>query len=269
MDLLGDPLTTHPIQMGWEISIEPYPNWRFGWIDNADCQFVNYSVLTWTGTRSDCLEQLLTLTMPHWLTSQHLTPHPNHTKLYRRPLSVIPHHPHTSWRCQHSVTPLPFAFFRTSPPHISSSHPPPAPWQYPPLRIDVLQEHSLLVLAFVGIIGETPPLIVGDPPTEQVPRSRNHNPSFVPNIHFGYEISDYLQHLLPDTPSHHQPLLEEGDQLVVQPKDHRPPDPAAKHIVLDEFIITLAASTHKHMVIFYGVFWTGLTAASPAFEWVG
>jgi len=25
MDLLDNPLKTHPIQMGWEIAIEPYP----------------------------------------------------------------------------------------------------------------------------------------------------------------------------------------------------------------------------------------------------
>jgi len=61
MDPLWDPLTTRPIQTGWEICIEPYPNRRFGCFDNPDCQFGKGSVLTRTQTRSDGPEPLLTL----------------------------------------------------------------------------------------------------------------------------------------------------------------------------------------------------------------
>jgi len=64
MDLLGNPLTTHPIQTAWEISIEPYLSWRFGCIDNPDLQFGNGSIWTWTQTWSDGLELLLTLGGP-------------------------------------------------------------------------------------------------------------------------------------------------------------------------------------------------------------
>ena len=33
MDLVDYPLTTHTIQMGWDISTKLYPNWRFRWIE--------------------------------------------------------------------------------------------------------------------------------------------------------------------------------------------------------------------------------------------
>ena len=61
MDALCDPLTTHPIQTGWEICIEPYPNRQFRYIDNPDRQYGNGSVLTRTRTQSDGPEPLLTL----------------------------------------------------------------------------------------------------------------------------------------------------------------------------------------------------------------
>jgi hypothetical protein len=61
MDPLGDPLTTRPIQTGWEFTIDPYPSWPFGFIDDPDRQFGNGSVLTQTGTQSDSPEPLLTL----------------------------------------------------------------------------------------------------------------------------------------------------------------------------------------------------------------
>jgi len=60
MDPLCDPLTTRPIQTGWEICIEPYPNRRFGCVDNPDRQSGNSSVLIWTRTRSDGPEPLRT-----------------------------------------------------------------------------------------------------------------------------------------------------------------------------------------------------------------
>ena len=67
MDPLCDPLTTRPIPTGWEICIEPYPNRRFGCVDNPDRQFGNSSVLTRTRTRSDGPEPLLTLHTPNHL----------------------------------------------------------------------------------------------------------------------------------------------------------------------------------------------------------
>ena len=61
MDLLGDPLTTRPIQTGWEFTIEPYPSGQFGFMDDPDCQYGNGSVWTLTRTRSDGPKPLLTL----------------------------------------------------------------------------------------------------------------------------------------------------------------------------------------------------------------
>jgi hypothetical protein len=63
MDPLSDPLTTRPIQTGWELTMEPYPSGQFGFIDNLDCQLGNDSVWTRTWTRSYCPELLLTLAM--------------------------------------------------------------------------------------------------------------------------------------------------------------------------------------------------------------
>ena len=61
MDPLGDPLTTRPIQTGWEFTMEPYPSVQFGIIDDQDRQFRSGSVWTRTLTRSDGPELLLTL----------------------------------------------------------------------------------------------------------------------------------------------------------------------------------------------------------------
>ena len=61
MDPLCDPLTTRQIQTGREICIEPYPNGRFGCVDNPDRQFGNRSVLIRTQTRSDGPELLITV----------------------------------------------------------------------------------------------------------------------------------------------------------------------------------------------------------------
>jgi hypothetical protein len=44
MDPLGDPLTTHPIQTGWEFTMEPYPIGQFGFIDDLDRQFAKGSI---------------------------------------------------------------------------------------------------------------------------------------------------------------------------------------------------------------------------------
>jgi hypothetical protein len=64
MDLLGDLLTTRPIQTGWEFTKEPYLSGQYGLIDNLDRQIGNSSVSTRTGTRSSCPETLLTLPIP-------------------------------------------------------------------------------------------------------------------------------------------------------------------------------------------------------------
>jgi hypothetical protein len=64
MDPLGNPLTTRPIQTGWEFTMEPYPSGQFGFIDVPDRQFGNGLVRTWTQTRSDSTEPLLTLNPP-------------------------------------------------------------------------------------------------------------------------------------------------------------------------------------------------------------
>ena len=63
MDPLYNPLRTRPIHTGREMSMEPYPNQQFGFIDNADHQSGTCSVPTRTRTRPDGPEPLLTLTM--------------------------------------------------------------------------------------------------------------------------------------------------------------------------------------------------------------
>ena len=52
--------------------MKPNPSGQFRLIDNPDRQFGNSSVSTWTWTRSDGLERLLTLTEP----SQHMVQPP-------------------------------------------------------------------------------------------------------------------------------------------------------------------------------------------------
>jgi len=61
MDLLGDPLTTRPIQMGWEFTMEPHPSGHFGFIDDPDRQLGNVSDWIQTRTWSDDPEPLPTL----------------------------------------------------------------------------------------------------------------------------------------------------------------------------------------------------------------
>jgi len=58
---LGEPLTIHPIQTGWEIFIEQCPSWYFRCVDNPVHQFGSGSVVTRTQTRSDGLEPVLSL----------------------------------------------------------------------------------------------------------------------------------------------------------------------------------------------------------------
>jgi len=61
MNLLDNPQTTCPIMIGWEISVEPYPNWQFGWFDNAQYIFGDSSIPTCTQTSRCGPEQLHTL----------------------------------------------------------------------------------------------------------------------------------------------------------------------------------------------------------------
>jgi len=64
MDPLYNPLGTRPIQTGREMSMEAYPNRRFGFIDDPDRQSGAGSVPTRTRTRSDGPDPLLALAMP-------------------------------------------------------------------------------------------------------------------------------------------------------------------------------------------------------------
>jgi len=56
---MDNPLRIRPIRMGWELSVEPYPNWLFGSIVNLDPLFGNSSVETQTQTRIGTPEPLL------------------------------------------------------------------------------------------------------------------------------------------------------------------------------------------------------------------
>jgi len=66
MDPLGDPLTTRPIETGWEFTIELYPSWLFRFIDNPDSHFGKGSLSTRTQTRSDSPEPLLQPRVVHF-----------------------------------------------------------------------------------------------------------------------------------------------------------------------------------------------------------
>jgi len=61
MNVLYNPLKTRPIQTGREMSMEPYPNRQFGFIDDPDRQSGSGQVPTRTRTRSDGPDPLLTL----------------------------------------------------------------------------------------------------------------------------------------------------------------------------------------------------------------
>jgi hypothetical protein len=50
MDPLGDPLTTRPIQTGWECTMQLYLWGQFGFIVDPDGQFGNG--LVWTRTQT-------------------------------------------------------------------------------------------------------------------------------------------------------------------------------------------------------------------------
>lgn len=63
MDQLDNPLTTRPIQNGCEVSIDPYLNWRLGWIEDSDRQFGYGSDGIRTVTRCAWPELLPTLQM--------------------------------------------------------------------------------------------------------------------------------------------------------------------------------------------------------------
>jgi len=64
-DPLDDPLTTRPIVMCWEMSIEQYPNQQFGFIEDLDRRYGDRSVPTLTRTQSGGPAPLLTLPGGH------------------------------------------------------------------------------------------------------------------------------------------------------------------------------------------------------------
>jgi hypothetical protein len=51
-DTLGNKLTTHQIQLGWETYIKEYPNRPLWCMDARDCKFRTVSILTLTQTES-------------------------------------------------------------------------------------------------------------------------------------------------------------------------------------------------------------------------
>jgi hypothetical protein len=61
MHLLGDPLTTCPIQLGWRLNIEQSVSRQFVFIDNPERYIGNGSAWTQTRTLSNSLQPLLTL----------------------------------------------------------------------------------------------------------------------------------------------------------------------------------------------------------------
>ena len=77
MDPLYNPLRTRPIQTGREMTMEPYPNRQFRFINDPDRQYGSGSVLTRSRTRSDGPDPLLTLAL--WMyaakISKTLAPH--------------------------------------------------------------------------------------------------------------------------------------------------------------------------------------------------
>jgi hypothetical protein len=87
MNPLYNPLRTRPILMGREMSMEPYPDLQFGFIDNPDRQSGCGSVRNCPRTRSDGPDPLLTLLLRpngtpnyhklHWRWNGTGTPSPN------------------------------------------------------------------------------------------------------------------------------------------------------------------------------------------------
>jgi len=63
MDQLGNQLTTSQILTGWEMSVEPYPNRRLGWIADLHRVFDDGLVPTQSQTRNGGPEPLLPLVM--------------------------------------------------------------------------------------------------------------------------------------------------------------------------------------------------------------
>ena len=86
-----DPLKTHPIQTGREMSIQPYPNRQFWFIDDPDRQFGDGSVLTRTRTRSDGPEPLLTLLTSEFTLMTNLSLQPGGMDISLDRTTVLPH----------------------------------------------------------------------------------------------------------------------------------------------------------------------------------
>jgi hypothetical protein len=120
MDPLYNPQRTYRIQTGREMSIEPYPNWQFVFVDNPDRKSGCGSVPTRTRTRSDGPELLLTPSTPTTLSlcTIRLLPS-NHSSWSDIPSESYPMMLHTTNRT---------SFLTTTPPHPASQHLRPLPY---------------------------------------------------------------------------------------------------------------------------------------------
>jgi hypothetical protein len=87
----------------------------------------------------------------------------------------------------------------------------------------------------VGIVSGIAQLPVSHPRTWQVPKSKNHIPSGVPDIVADSDTSGYPQCSILDIPPRHQPQQKEEVVLPVNPMDLQQQDPEVKQVALDEF----------------------------------
>lgn len=73
-DPLDNPLTTWPLWTGWEQSIEPYPNCKFGWIHDIGYIFGDGSIPTQIWTHNGGPEPFLSLLLPITFLAIHCSP---------------------------------------------------------------------------------------------------------------------------------------------------------------------------------------------------
>jgi hypothetical protein len=133
---------------------------------------------------------------------------------YTATITLLPPHLPTSLPFHNPIPSTPFLDFR---PLFQVSLYHPVPWEYPPLRFEVLREHWLMVLASVGIADGTLPLPVSHPQLSEVPKSKNHMQSTISDTLTDSSIPDYPQHRTLDTLPLYQPLPTEGATHVVRP----------------------------------------------------
>jgi len=142
------------------------------------------------------------------------------------------------------------------------------PWQSPPLRFEVLQDYSPMVLASVETFDETPQPLVSHPQTSLVPRSKNHIQSIISNTVTDSDIRDYGLRSKHDVPPRHQPPLKGGEPSPVHSTDPLPIKPEATLVVLDEFVSMQVTPTHTHQGI--PAYTPGMvpSVSNPVFEFV-